>query len=219
MKGIMRLLSKEGLPYTFVVFYCVGLAMFIFPITRTLFIQITPYTLLLVAFAVFYHHSGWNRKTILIFFSIFIFSFFAECIGVATGKVFGIYNYNIGLGYKLFEVPILIGLNWVLLVYGSNGILSGITQNKVLIVTGASVLMILYDIVLEKAAPLMKMWQFEHNQPPIQNYLVWFALAVIFHSIITLFNVNTNNKTAKALFIIQFFFFCFIVAYSLIFIK
>jgi putative membrane protein len=219
MKYLKRLITEDGLPLTYVVFYAVGLALYIIPFTRELFVLITPYTLVLVAASAFLFHKEWNRKTVVVLCSIFVISMLVEIIGVATGKLFGFYYYYASLGISIARVPIIIGINWIILIYASNAILSKITTNKILKVSGASALMVIYDVVLEQAAPLMNMWKFENDVPPIRNYIMWFLMAVLFQSLIELFRVNTNNKPARALFIIQIFFFLIIVIYGLFFIR
>ena len=219
MKHLKELISRDGLPFTYAIFFAVGLVLYLFSVTRQLFILITPGTLLLVAVSAFYFHKEWNGKTVLVLFSIFTVSMLVEIIGVATGRLFGVYNYNPSLGIRIAGVPIIIGINWVVLIYASNAILSKITTNRILIITGASVLMVAYDLVLEQAAPLMNMWKFHNDFPPLRNYLMWFLLSLLFQFIIVLFNLNTNNKPARALFIIQIFFFLIVVIYSLFFIR
>lgn len=219
MKNIKWLISKDGLPFTYVVFYCVGLALFSFSLTQSLFIAITPFSLVLASFSVFYYHKEWNVKTILVLAFVFFVSILAEIIGVATGKIFGIYAYGIGLGVKVFQVPLLIGLNWIILVYGSNAILAKITANRYLKVLGASALMVIYDLVLEIAAPIMNMWEFDPVRPPIDNYIGWFVLAILFNSLIEIFKVDTNNKPGKALFTVQLVFFVLIVLSNSILLK
>ena len=219
MKHLKELISRDGLPFTYAIFFAVGLVLYLFSVTRQLFILITPGTLLLVAVSAFYFHKEWNGKTVLVLFSIFTVSMLVEIIGVATGRLFGVYNYNPSLGIRIAGVPIIIGINWVVLIYASNAILSKITTNRILIITGASVLMVAYDLVLEQAAPLMNMWKFDNDFPPLRNYLMWFLLSLLFQFIIVLFNLNTNNKPARALFIIQIFFFLIVVIYSLFFIR
>lgn len=219
MRHLKRLITEDGLPLTYVIFYAVGLALYFFPVTRQLFVLITPYTLLLVAVSAFLFHKEWNSKTVVVLCSIFIISMLVEIVGVATGKLFGFYNYNSSLGIRIADVPVIIGINWIILIYASNAILTKISTNKILRVSGASVLMVIYDVVLEQAAPLMNMWKFENDFPPIRNYIMWFLMAVLFQSIIELFKLNTNNKPARALFIIQIFFFLLVVVYSLFFIR
>jgi hypothetical protein len=60
------------------------------------------------------------------------------------------------------------------------------------------------------AAPLMDMWEFVPNSPPIQNYVLWFLMAIVFHTGIEIVKVNTNNKPGQSLFIIQVVFFLII---------
>ncbi|GAA0725498.1 hypothetical protein GCM10009430_31260 [Aquimarina litoralis] len=215
MNRAIKYIVNDGLPITFIVFYCVGLILYFTPITNNLFIQITPYTLILVFSAVFYHHKQWNTKTIIVLTSIFILSISAEIFGVTTGKLFGIYTYGKGLGIKVFNVPIIIGLNWIFLTYASNGIISKYTSKNTLIIAGAASLMVLYDILLEMVAPLIDMWVFSENNPPINNYIAWFLLALLFNWAVQKFNINTNNRPARWLFFIQFGFFIVLVIHHI----
>jgi len=210
MNRIFKYLFNEGIPITFIVFYVVGLVLYFLPLTHNLFIQITPYTLVLVSVAIFSHHKEWNIKTIAVLASIFILSFITEIIGVATSKIFGMYTYGEGLGFKIADVPIVIGLNWVFLTYASNSIVSKYTNKNIPIIVGAASLMVLYDILLEKVAPLMDMWLFFKNEPPVSNYVVWFLLAIFFNWAIQQFKVNTHNRPARWLFFIQLCFFVII---------
>lgn len=210
MKNLRFLVTYHGLPALFLIIYLVGLLLFFLPFTRDLFIAATPFNLVLVAVAIFYYHKGWNAKTMVLLSVIFVLSILIENIGVATGKLFGVYTYGIGLGVKVVHVPVLIGLNWIILVYGSNGLVSKFTSNSFLKIVGASVAMVLYDGLLEIAAPAMKMWEFTPIRPPFENYLVWFIMAIVFQIGIEVFKVNTDNKPARALFVIQLLFFLFI---------
>lgn len=215
MNRILKYIINEGLPITFIVFYSVGLALYFMPLTYNVFILITPFTLVLVSVAVFSHHKEWNVKTIAVFASIFILSIIIEIIGVATGKLFGVYAYGKGLGFKIADVPVIIGLNWVFLTYASNVIISKYTSKNIPIIVGAASLMVLYDILLEKAAPLMDMWGFSKNDPPINNYVAWFLLALVFNWVIQKFKINTDNRPARWLFFVQFGFFIILVIHHI----
>lgn len=214
MNRITKYPFNEGLPITFIVFYCVGLVLYFTPLTHSMFILITPYTLVLVAIAIFSHHKEWNKKTILVLVGIFVLSIIIEIIGVATGKLFGMYEYGKGLGIKIADVPIVIGLNWVFLVYASNSIISKYTSKNIPVIVGAASLMVLYDILLEKVAPLMDMWLFFKNDAPVSNYVAWFLMALLFNWAIQKFNINTYNRPARWLFFIQFGFFIIIAIHN-----
>lgn len=214
MNRISKYLINEGLPIAFIVFYFFGLVLYFTPITNTMFMLSTPYTLVLVAVAIFLHHKEWNLKVVSVLVGIFILSFITEIIGVATGRLFGTYVYGQGLGAKIADVPVIIGLNWVFLTYASNSIVSKYTSKNIPIIVGAALLMVLYDILLEKVAPLMDMWSFSKNDPPVSNYVVWFLLALVFNWAIQKFKIDTQNRPARWLFFIQLGFFVIIAIHN-----
>jgi len=51
--------------------------------------------------------------------AVSIIGFLIEVIGVKTGYIFGRYYYGQSLGYHLLSVPLLIGLNWGVLLYST----------------------------------------------------------------------------------------------------
>jgi len=216
---VTKLTSERELPMNFIRFYSVGLLLFIIPFTRELFISITALSLLLVIGIVLYYHREWNVKTVLLFLFIVCASFLLEMAGTATGEIFGVYFYERGLGFKINGTPLIIGLNWLFLVYASHDIANRISGNAFIrILLGAS-LMILYDILLEWVAPYMQMWHFDSGYPPLQNFIVWFITAFILHSGFEILRIRTDNKPARMLFIIQAGFFVCIGVFSSLFIR
>ena len=205
----------KKIPLYFIVFYIVGLILFAVPYTRELFISITSITLLLVVAAiVFYFHKHWNSKTIAIFGIIMLLSFLLEMIGVSTGRLFGNYHYDNGLGLKLFDTPIIIGLNWLFLVYASQSIASKMSQKSTLKILIGATLMVLYDLLMEWVAPTMNMWHFTTPYPPIENFVTWFLAAVAFHTLLVTNKINVENHSARSLFWIQMGFFLIIALFN-----
>ena len=78
---------------------------------RQWFIQATPFCLLLY-FLLLIINS--NSKNVFYLLIVFIWGMLAEIIGVNTGLIFGSYNYGDSLGIKVMDVPILIGINWII---------------------------------------------------------------------------------------------------------
>ena len=130
--------------------------------------------------------------------------------GVQTGVLFGHYIYGSALGPKIWDTPILIGLNWLLLIYCTAAIVNGLISKKVYRIILASVLMVLYDLVLEYVAPAMDMWTWDSKYPGPRNFIMWFFLSLLFHSLLQGTNIIIKNKPARYLFLIQFIFFCII---------
>jgi len=142
-------------------------------------------------------------------------SYLVEVAGVNSQLIFGKYMYGQGLGLKVFETPLMIGILWAMLIYCSASITERFRLPAVLQVVLASVLVVMYDAVLEQVAPFLDMWYWNGNTVPLQNYVVWFILALIFHTLVKFKKVQTANPLASAIFICQFLFFAAI----LIFIK
>ena len=192
----------------FIVFYLVGLIGMLLPCTFLLFLKLIPFALILsfVALA-FFHASTIDEKTILCFLSIFILAFTVEAIGVNTGQVFGHYEYGKGLGFKMFQTPLIIGINWLFLVYTTSAVVEKLKLHGIIKILLASTGMLLYDIVLEQVAAKLDMWHWENEIIPFQNYLAWFALAVLFHSLLKILKVRIENKLAFLILTSQFLFF------------
>ena len=195
-------------------FYLVGIVGFIIPSTRQFFSRLTPLALLLSAgFLVWFHQPKFTTKMLLVFGFIFIFSFLAEVTGVKTGLIFGEYIYGKGLGIKLFETPVIIGLNWLILVYCTKIIAETVCSSKLFRLFFASVLMVFYDLALEQAAPLLGMWSWAGGKIPVQNYIAWFLLASLFHLLLQKTKTKFCNKLAIPGLSIQFLFFVILIVY------
>ncbi len=200
-----------------ILFYAVGITGFIVPQTHSFFKTLTPFALLMSAgFLAWFHRPAYTTKTLLIFAVIFLFSFLAEMVGVQTGSIFGHYIYGDSLGLKILETPLIIGLNWLMLIYCTKIIADRITTNETIKPFAGALLMVIYDLVLEQAAPKLDMWSWEGGTIPVQNYVAWFVFAFFFHLMIRKAKVEFKNPLAIPVFLIQFFFFVILVIYFLI---
>lgn len=222
IENIVRIFSYEELPKTFAIFYSVGFALFALPVTRPLFLFILPLSLLFVFAAVLLHHKRWDTVFVLYGAGVMVISFFTEMAGVRTGLIFGSYTYLGSLGIKLYDTPLMIGVNWFMLTYCSAAIMSyaskrsgGVIGSAVKI-TGGALLMLFYDFIAELVAPVMNMWEFTGTYPPVQNFVMWFVLALTFHIVLSALKIKATGKPAMALFGSQLVFFLLIYLYSLV---
>jgi len=191
-----------------IIFYCVGIFGIAFGATREFFITLIPMALLLsLLVMIIYHQPEDLIKEAILFVSIFSAGFFIEATGVNTGRVFGSYTYGEGLGIKVFETPLLIGINWVFLVWCTAVITERFKIHAIFRIIISSVIMVLYDVLLEQVAPLMDMWKFDGGAPPLRNYTSWFLLAVIFHSLVSLAGIKPINRIAPFVLYVQTGFF------------
>lgn len=191
-----------------VIFFIVGITGIILSETRDLFILLTPLALIL-SFIVMasFHKPLYLKRELLVFTTIFSVSFLFEAVGVNTGKIFGSYSYGESLGTKIFGTPLLIGLNWVMLTYCTAVIADKIKIPVILKITTASLLMVLYDGIMEQVAPVMKMWSFSAGVIPMANYIAWFVISFLFHSFLRFTDIKIINSIAGFIFALQLLFF------------
>lgn len=190
-----------------VLFYAVGVAGMIIPNTFPLFVKLTPFALLLSTGALAFFHGAFIRKEAILFGIIFLAGFFIEAIGVYTGSIFGHYHYGNSLGLKVFNTPLMIGLNWLLLVYLTASVMELTEIHSAWKVIIGSLLMLGYDIILEQVAPEIDMWYWQNGNAPLQNYLSWFIIALVFHALVRSFKASLKNKLGPFLFVCQTVFF------------
>lgn len=115
--------------------YAVGLGAHLVAATRPLVIALTPAYLLACGTAVLvvtFRSTAGRRGALLLWFAaVMLVTFLVEVIGVATGEVFGVYRYGEVLGWKLADVPVVIGFNWALIILAaaiiSDRIIDGIS--------------------------------------------------------------------------------------------
>lgn len=207
------------MPLIFIRFYLVGLLLYMIPYTRPLFVSVTSLSLFLAVAVVLAFHRDWNVKTVSWFSFIVLSSFLLEMQGVESGELFGQYSYERGLAPMINNTPLIIGFNWLFLVYASNNIVHRFDAKPWMYILSGSLLMIFYDVILEWVAPYMTMWHFESGYPPFQNFLVWFAVALFYQTGFEVLKIKSNNPPARFLFGLQILFFVLIGTYSVIFIR
>ncbi len=197
------------------VIYAVGVAGFIIPFTHRYFMLLTPLVLLLsLALLIWYdrdRRKGGQLNRILFYLFVLTAGFLVEMWGVNTGVLFGSYLYGSGLGPKILGTPPLIGLNWVLMIYLTSAIFTTRRRNLLNGIVWPSLLMVGYDLIMEQVAPKMDMWSWQNEIVPLQNYLMWGALAVTFHTVRHLMKVCDRNPMALPLFVVQTLFFMLIL--------
>lgn len=207
-KILSMLNDTDGLRRFLIIFYIIGIAGMLLPVTSGLFIFLTPMALLMsFGLLILHHQPGFNTKNIAVFSFIFISGIVVEVIGVQTGLIFGTYTYGKGLGLKIFDTPILIGMNWLLLVYTTGTIMQKVNIAPVLRIAAGASMMLVYDLVLEQVAPKMDMWSWENNEVPVNNYMAWWLIAVFFHSLIEIFGIKLRNPLSITILATQFLFF------------
>ena len=202
--------NKEFLRFSIFFLWLINISGF-FGITsdqNEFFLSTTPYVLSLTLLLLILNHdlSDKKSKTGLIF--IFLFGLIVEILGVNYGLFFGEYSYGANLGPKIYEVPYVIGFNWVLLIIATGSVSDKLIKGKEIYkILFASFLMVLIDLFIEKSAPKLDFWEFVISPVPFSNYLWWFIFSLCFQYIFFKTVKTKEYNLSSNILVIQFLFF------------
>ncbi len=206
-------MSQKRLIIILYIIFSVGLIGHIIADLRFLMLILTPYTLLLTGSSVLYFaYKKGELKFLIWCLIIYIITFSLEVLGTRTGIIFGSYTYGNTLGFKLFNVPLIIGFNWVVVILGAITLSEQIDQNIFLRALMTGTLAVLFDIVLEPVAIILDYWNWEAGLIPLLNYYSWFVISFLASVLYDLFKIRTNEKLPESYFTIQLIFFILLSA-------
>ena len=154
--------------------------------------------------------DGLPKKSIKISWpipAVFFIGFMAEWLGVKFGFLFGDYSYGANLGMKLDDVPIIMGINWIILSLATRGIMQRFFKLPVMKILVSSVLMVSLDILLEPLAPQLDYWSFDTMVAPLSNYIGWLIYSILIQSLLELVQFKGHFKISLHILIIQLLFF------------
>ena len=172
------------------------------------FLSTTPYVLSLTLLLLILNHDLSDKKSKIGLILIFLFGLIVEILGVNYGLFFGEYSYGANLGPKIYEVPFVIGLNWVLLIIATGSVSDKLIKGKEIFkILFASFLMVLIDLLIEQSAPKLDYWEFIISPVPFSNYLWWFIFSLCFQYIFFKTVKSKEHNLSSNILFIQFLFF------------
>ena len=199
------MLVKKYLLYFLILIYVSGAIGFLF--NPVFFATFTPLTLDFTCFVFLIHQPLNNLNYTLSFIGLAAVGFVAEVIGVKTGVVFGNYYYGNALGYKVLAVPLVISLNWGLLINIGVLVATYLSKKPLLIATLAAFIITGVDLVIEQVASQMDYWHFSNGIAGIQNYIGWFIISFFTSWLLQKHLVKGDKKIALVFLLLQLFFF------------
>jgi putative membrane protein len=176
-------------------------------------LKLTPINLIVSVGIMFWFHPQADRRLVLYSGIVFFSGFIIEWAGVRTGKIFGQYFYGENLGIKLFDIPLIIGVNWIMLSYASMQVVHKLfgkfymPNHQLIHAFIGALLMVIVDVLIEAICGRLDFWYWKDQVPPLQNYSAWFTFSFAFNFLYKRLQINSGNGVAVALFIIQVIFF------------
>ncbi len=209
--------------------YMVGTLGLILPSTQSYLKLASPFNLWVSVILLFLFHPQINKSFIITSVGIFLAGFFVEVIGVQSGLIFGNYWYGQTLGTKVLGVPLVIGANWLLLIYCSNIVTivffkllkknnhkKSLLDNTFTKAIFASFLMVCLDYLIEPVAIHLDFWHWQFEKIPSQNFQAWFLIAFLLSYIFINGKFKKLNPLAILLFALQFLFFISINVFKML---
>lgn len=192
------------------VIYLVGIVTILLGHAESL-MPLTPYNLVFASALILYNAQGINKAYLFWFALIALVGFFLEWAGITTGLIFGSYAYGNGLGIKMLDVPLIIGVNWAVLVFSAAAILNKLKINHWLKAALGATIMVAYDFLLEPVAMRFDFWDWQGGNIPLQNYLAWWITAFLMSLGVLRYVSNRKNKIAPFVLAIQTLFFAVLI--------
>jgi bisanhydrobacterioruberin hydratase len=206
-----------------ILFHAIGfVGMFI---NKDFFVATTSLNLLLMGGLLFYTQQKPNIPFAIFFIVCFITGITVEIVGTSTGFLFGKYEYGKMLGIAIKNVPVVIGINWFIIMY-----CCGITVHTILeklatkvehltgetpstlklisIISDGAMVAVFFDWIMEPAAVKLGYWAWlGDGEIPSFNYLTWFAISTGLMAVFGLLKFNKQNIFAVHLLMIMIMFF------------
>ena len=174
------------------------------------FVSVTPINLS-ISFILLMLNTDLKLRVILFILLCFSLGMLAEILGVSYGLIFGNYEYGDVMGYKVLDVPVIIGINWCILILITGTMSNLLFNNYWSKVFCGTFLMLFMDILIEPIAPILGFWNFEGGIATFQNYLGWFFVSfpilILFHKL----KPNVNNSYSFNLYLLQVLFFIILI--------
>ena len=201
MKEIVRNNSTPLTAGLIILIHVVGILGLLSPF-REMLLSLTPMILIIDLVLLLAFHKVWNQETLMAIVLCAVGGFSIEVLGVHTGVVFGEYVYGPVLGLQLFEVPLIIGVNWVLLIYCTGTIARTVVDKTWQRIIVASALMVAIDLLIEPVAIKYNFWSWVNGSIPVQNFIAWFGFSALMLYLFYKLRINLNNKIAFVLYLV-----------------
>jgi putative membrane protein len=161
-----------------VILHMVGMIGILSP-WKDFFVPLTPANLIISLVALIWVLKPLRVNQSVALLAIFAIGFGAEWLGVHTGLLFGDYQYGSTLGLKWDEIPLLIGVNWILVTGAAYGVMQKFASQSSIRIIGAVLLMVSLDYFIEPVAMALDFWSWDGNTVPLKNYMGWAGVSLM----------------------------------------
>ncbi len=203
-------MNKKFIVLFIVLSHLTGFFGLLFLNSRALFLWLTPFHLIFMLILSLESIKPISWRFWIDMVLLILCTFVLEFLGVKTGLIFGNYHYGHTLGLNLWGVPLLIGVNWFILILSSQATVRIIFQRQLSSFWRAilsAITMVLMDILIEPVAIYLHYWYWNLGVIPFQNYVAWFIFSFIFQFFYSKRNLSLKSIPLAIMFLCQAVFF------------
>jgi putative membrane protein len=203
-----ELLKSKKAISIIILFHLIGLIGLSILFTRSIFIALVPYHLLLMLVIIMLSHQNIDGRLFIFFLCLFILGYSVEWLGVNKHLLFGQYQYGKTLGLKISGVPLIIGVNWFLLTYSTGMLMQHSRLKSMLLrIIAGALLLVLLDMLIEPVAVRLDYWHWINDVIPLKNYYCWFFVSAFMLLIFEQFRFKKQSIVAPIWLLTEFIFF------------
>lgn len=190
----------------------------------TAFAAYTPVNLAIMFLLLIWTQEKPNGHFLLFIAICLLTGYFAEYAGVHTGVLFGEYSYGAVLGPQYKNIPLIIGVNWFIVMYCAGTtiqLLTDAVEKRLIpeqrksyrkwgiasVIVDGALLATFFDWVMEPVAVHLGFWTWTNGTIPMLNYISWFCISAILLLLFSMLSFHKKNKFAFYLLLIQCMFF------------
>lgn len=170
-------------------------------------LDLVPISLALTLLVSLKFHKDFSPGFLIYSLLAFFLGFSAEMVGTNFGWIFGNYSYGDVLGIKIWNTPLMIGVNWFLVSYGIGMLISKLKLHYMVRWVICIFALVMFDYFMEPVALKHGFWEWHEGTIPLSNYIGWAIVSGILSAAFQFFSFEKNNFTAGKIWLIQLGFF------------
>lgn len=191
--------------------FVVGIVLHLIPDLLPLITRLTELNLLLMSSLVFAFGLLNNHRNLagFTFWSLItmLFMFLIAVIGINTGVLFGSFEYGSTLPTTLANIPLIVPLNWAMILLSAYGFLTNAVSQRNLRALFAAVIVLALKLLMDPVGVRLDYWTWDLGYIPLRNYVSWFVASIIFTQILALMKIHARSVIFRVYLIMQFLFY------------
>lgn len=187
--------------------YCLDLILLILPFSRKIVINLSEVFYFLISLVILSFIIRTNKKKLTAFFLWTITAFFGiyllQVFSINNNIIFGSCWFGGTFSHQIAGVPYIISIFWIVILFSAIALASKITSINFLRILFSSIFVVILDLFLEPVAMKLDYWQWENKSVPLQNYVIWFIISIIFSTFLIIFKLEPRSFVGRSFFLIQ----------------